>query len=48
MYGHSAPVDAIVISDDGKLILTSSRDTTARRWDARNGKAIGKPVERSS
>ena len=39
---------AIVISDDGKLIFTGSYEKTVRWRDARNGKAIGKPMERSS
>ena len=42
--GHSKGVRAIVISDDGKHIVTGSRDGTVRRWDARTGEEVGKPM----
>ena len=47
MDGHGAVISSIVISDDGKLIVTGSKDKTVRRWDAKNDKAIGKPMEHS-
>ena len=34
-----------MISDDGKLIVTGSWDISVRRWDARTGEAIEKPLE---
>ena len=48
MYGYSEYVTAIVINDAGKLIATGSLDKTLRQWDARNGEAIGKPMEHSN
>ena len=45
MDGHSDVVYAIVISDDGKFIVTGSEDRTIRTWDPRNGDAIGKPMK---
>ena len=38
-------MNTIVISDDGKLIVTGSNDKAVRRWDAGNGEAIGKAME---
>jgi WD40 repeat protein len=32
-------------SADGKTILTASKDSTARFWDAHTGKPIGKPLQ---
>ena len=47
MDEHIDFVSAIVISDDGKLIIAGSNDNPVGRWDARNGKVIGKPMEHS-
>jgi WD40 repeat protein len=41
---HDAMVNTIVFSPDGKMILTSSNDKTARRWDAVTGKPLGEPL----
>ena len=38
-------MSAIVVSDDIKLIVTGPCDGSVRGWDARNGKAIGKPKQ---
>ena len=45
MDGHSGTVSALVICDDGRLIVTRSKDGTIRPWDARTGEAIGKPMK---
>jgi WD40 repeat protein len=37
LRGHSAPVNALVFSPDGRHLLTGSDDGTARVWDARSG-----------
>ena len=42
---YSSLVTTVVVSDDGRLIVTEGRDTSIRRCDARTGKAIGKPIE---
>ena len=47
MDDHDGSIKAIVISDDGKLIVTSSRARTIRRWDAIEGKAIGDAMQLS-
>jgi WD40 repeat protein len=37
LRGHTRPVTSVKFSDDGNLIVTSSRDWTARIWDAHTG-----------
>ena len=37
LRGHTRPVTSVNFSDDGKLVVTGSRDWTARIWDARTG-----------
>ena len=37
LRGHTAPVTTVHFSPDGALVVTASRDTTARIWDARSG-----------
>jgi WD40 repeat protein len=34
----------MAFSPDGKLVVTESFDSTARLWDATNGKPIGPPL----
>ena len=41
---HQGWVMAVAFSPDGKLILTGSRDQTARLWEAGTGKPIGTPL----
>ena len=41
---HQDWVGAVAFSPDGKLILTGSRDQTARLWEAGTGKPVGAPL----
>jgi hypothetical protein len=41
---HSSEVHSAVFSPDGRLVVTASKDRTARLWDARTGKSIGEPM----
>jgi WD40 repeat protein len=38
--GHTSIVGTVVYSPDGKYILTSSKDNTAKIWDAVNGELL--------
>nr|MBA2306784.1 PQQ-binding-like beta-propeller repeat protein [Candidatus Dependentiae bacterium] len=40
LEGHTDSVTAVSFRPDGKAILTGSRDTTARLWDASTGKLL--------
>jgi len=40
LKGHTAPITAIAVSNDGKFLITSSRDNTARIWDRESGELI--------
>ena len=42
---HRAEVEAVAFSPDGKIIITGSRDKTARLWDAATGQPTGKAME---
>ncbi len=37
LRGHTAPVTSVRFSPDGTEVVTASRDTTARIWDASTG-----------
>jgi WD40 repeat protein len=37
LHGHTAPVTTVRFSPDGSQVATTSRDTTARIWDAKSG-----------
>ena len=37
LRGHTRPVTSVRFSSDGNLVVTASRDTTARIWDAHTG-----------
>ncbi|WP_295555443.1 caspase family protein [uncultured Hyphomicrobium sp.] len=37
---HSAEVDAVAVSPNGKLVLTGSQDTTVKLWEAESGRLI--------
>jgi len=45
---HGGSVRSVAFSRDGKTILTGSDDTTARRWDATSGAALGSPLNHSN
>jgi WD40 repeat protein len=36
--GHADVVESIAVSDDGKRLLTASRDHTVRVWDTASGR----------
>lgn len=38
LAGHTAPVDALAFSPDGKLLASGSRDKTVKLWDVTTGK----------
>jgi WD40 repeat protein len=40
LSGHERPVVAVVFSTDGTRLATTSRDKTARVWDAQTGQAL--------
>ena len=44
LHGHNGSVQSATFSTDGSRIVTASRDGTARIWDARSGRLIGKPL----
>jgi tetratricopeptide (TPR) repeat protein len=41
--GHKDVITGIAFSPDGKIVLTGSRDGTARLWDTASGRPIGQP-----
>ncbi len=41
---HGETVESASFSPDGKRVVTASRDTTARVWDADTGKPVGEPM----
>src|SRR6476660_6370291 len=41
---HEAEVSSAQFSPDGKLVITTSKDYTARLWDAATGKPFGEPM----
>jgi WD40 repeat protein len=41
---HGKAVLAVAASPDGKVLLTASRDGTARFWDAATGLPLGAPL----
>src|SRR6266478_1338776 len=42
---HEGAVHSAQFSPDGQRIVTASGDSTARLWDAANGKPIGEPMK---
>lgn len=38
--GHEGPVTSLAVSSDGRLVVTGSRDDTARLWDAATGEEL--------
>ncbi|KAG9003707.1 hypothetical protein FRB93_010928 [Tulasnella sp. JGI-2019a] len=42
---HSGAVECVLISPDGKTVVTGSKDKTVRLWDARTGAPIGQALE---
>jgi WD40 repeat protein len=45
---HNAPIDSATFSDDGRRILTASRDSTTRIWEAATGAPLGAPLKHSA
>ena len=45
LTGHTGKVSHIEFSPDGKQLVSTSLDTTVRRWDAATGEALGPPLE---
>ncbi len=41
LTGHAAPVIALVMSGDGRRLLTSGKDRTIRDWDLATGTEVG-------
>ncbi len=39
-FGHADTVTAVALCPEGRLIVSSSRDTTVRLWDVRSGKCL--------
>jgi WD40 repeat protein len=45
LFRHRGAVLCVVLSKDGRLLLTGSVDNTARVWDVQTGKAIGRAIQ---
>jgi len=45
LKGHDGAVWSAAFSPDGKRIVTTSADKTARVWDAATGQPIGEPLK---
>jgi hypothetical protein len=45
---HEGWVSSAAFSADGTRVVTASRDTTARVWDARTGETLGSPMRHES
>jgi len=43
--GHRGPISAVVITPDGKTMLSRGVDNVIRRWDAATGKELGQFTE---
>ena len=44
LVGHSAPVEAVAFSADGRMMATSGADRSVRLWDTRTQRPLGSPL----
>ncbi len=45
LVGHTAYIQDLVFSSDGRTLLSSSTDRQIRRWDVSTGQLLGQPLE---
>jgi WD40 repeat protein len=44
VFSHQGDVTSAVFSPDGKVVLTTSHDGTAQRWESVSGRVLGAPM----
>ncbi|MBC7925206.1 MAG: PD40 domain-containing protein [Bryobacteraceae bacterium] len=45
LKGHTASINSIAVTKDGKTLVSAGRDQTIRIWNADTGEAIGAPLK---